>query len=73
MKRVLFICEDNRYSATTSTAGLTAGPGVSARANALADGHRPSCHRPIAKTPKSVCEPAERVVPLRHRLGREHP
>lgn len=32
---VLFICEDNRYSATTSTAGLTAGPGVSARANAL--------------------------------------
>lgn len=32
---VLFICEDNRYSATTSTTGLTAGPGVSARANAL--------------------------------------
>ena len=32
---VLFICEDNQYSATTSTAGLTAGPGVSARANAL--------------------------------------
>jgi pyruvate dehydrogenase E1 component alpha subunit len=32
---VLFICEDNRYSATTSTAGLTAGPGVAARANAL--------------------------------------
>ena len=32
---VLFICEDNKYSATTSTAGLTAGPGVAARANAL--------------------------------------
>lgn len=32
---VLFICEDNKYSATTSTAGLTAGPGVSARALAL--------------------------------------
>lgn len=32
---VLFICEDNQYSATTSTAGLTAGPGVSARAHAL--------------------------------------
>lgn len=32
---VLFICEDNRYSATSSTAGLTAGPGVCARANAL--------------------------------------
>jgi len=32
---VLFICEDNRYSATTSTAGLTAGPGVAARAIAL--------------------------------------
>ncbi|QIM51307.1 thiamine pyrophosphate-dependent dehydrogenase E1 component subunit alpha [Hydrogenophaga crocea] len=32
---VLFVCEDNRYSATTSTAGLTAGPGVAARANAL--------------------------------------
>ena len=32
---VLFICEDNRFSATSSTAGLTAGPGVCARANAL--------------------------------------
>lgn len=32
---VLFVCEDNRYSATTSTAGLTAGPGVAARAHAL--------------------------------------
>lgn len=32
---VLFICEDNKFSATTSTAGLTAGPGVAARALAL--------------------------------------
>jgi pyruvate dehydrogenase E1 component alpha subunit len=32
---VLLICEDNKYSATTSTAGLTAGPGVAARALAL--------------------------------------
>ena len=32
---VLFVCEDNRYSATTATAGLTAGPGVAARALAL--------------------------------------
>jgi acetoin:2,6-dichlorophenolindophenol oxidoreductase subunit alpha len=32
---VLFVCEDNKYSATTSTAGLTAGPGVAARALAL--------------------------------------
>lgn len=32
---VLFVCEDNRYSATTATAGLSAGPGVAARAAAL--------------------------------------
>jgi len=32
---VLFVCEDNRFSATTSTAGLTAGPGVVARAASL--------------------------------------
>ena len=32
---VLFICEDNRYSATTATAGLSAGPGALARAEAL--------------------------------------
>src|SRR5690606_10927866 len=32
---VLFVCEDNKFSATTSTAGLTAGPGVAARALAL--------------------------------------
>ena len=33
---VLFVCEDNRISATTPTAPMTAGPGVSARAEALA-------------------------------------
>jgi pyruvate dehydrogenase E1 component alpha subunit len=33
---VLFICEDNRISATTPTGAMTAGPGVSARAQALA-------------------------------------
>lgn len=32
---VLFICEDNRYSATTATSGLTAGPGVAARSESL--------------------------------------
>jgi len=32
---VLFVCEDNRYSATTATASLSAGPGVAARALAL--------------------------------------
>jgi len=32
---VLFICEDNRFSATTRTGTLTAGPGVIARAEAL--------------------------------------
>jgi acetoin:2,6-dichlorophenolindophenol oxidoreductase subunit alpha len=32
---VLFICEDNRFSATTRTGKLTAGPGVLARAQAL--------------------------------------
>lgn len=32
---VLFICEDNRFSATTSTGKLTAGPGVLARAESL--------------------------------------
>ena len=32
---VLFVCEDNRYSATTATSGLSAGPGVLARAEAL--------------------------------------
>ena len=32
---VLFICEDNRFSATTRTGTLTAGPGVLARAEAL--------------------------------------
>jgi TPP-dependent pyruvate/acetoin dehydrogenase alpha subunit len=32
---VLFVCEDNRYSATTATSGLTAGPGVVARGESL--------------------------------------
>ncbi|MEO5771758.1 MAG: thiamine pyrophosphate-dependent dehydrogenase E1 component subunit alpha, partial [Burkholderiaceae bacterium] len=32
---VLFVCEDNRISATTPTAAMTAGDGVSARAHAL--------------------------------------
>lgn len=32
---VLFICEDNRFSATTRTGKLTAGPGVLARAESL--------------------------------------
>lgn len=32
---VLFICEDNRYSATSDTASLSAGPGVLARAVSL--------------------------------------
>lgn len=32
---VLFVCEDNRISATTATAPMTAGEGVSARARAL--------------------------------------
>jgi pyruvate dehydrogenase E1 component alpha subunit len=32
---VLFVCEDNRYSATSDTASLSAGPGVLARAEAL--------------------------------------
>ena len=32
---VLFVCEDNRISATTPTAAMTAGEGVSARAQAL--------------------------------------
>lgn len=33
---VLFVCEDNRISATTPTGSMTAGEGVSARARALA-------------------------------------
>ena len=32
---VLFVCEDNRYSATTSTHTMTAGPGALARSQAL--------------------------------------
>jgi pyruvate dehydrogenase E1 component alpha subunit len=32
---VLFICEDNRYSATTPTRKMTAGPGALARAQAM--------------------------------------
>jgi len=32
---VLFVCEDNRFSATTPTRALTAGPGALARAEAL--------------------------------------
>ncbi len=32
---VLFVCEDNRWSATTATRTLTAGPGITARAQAL--------------------------------------
>src|SRR6185503_11564525 len=32
---VLFVCEDNGYSATTSTAQLTAGEGVAARSEAI--------------------------------------
>ncbi|MEO1687488.1 MAG: thiamine pyrophosphate-dependent dehydrogenase E1 component subunit alpha, partial [Pseudomonadota bacterium] len=32
---ILFVCEDNRYSATTRTADATSGPGPAARAEAL--------------------------------------
>ena len=32
---VLFVCEDNRWSSTTSTGAFTAGPGAAARAAAL--------------------------------------
>jgi pyruvate dehydrogenase E1 component alpha subunit len=32
---VLFVCEDNRYSATTDTAEMTAGDGAAARARAI--------------------------------------
>lgn len=32
---VLFVCEDNRWAATTATASVTAGPGVCARAESL--------------------------------------
>jgi len=32
---ILFVCEDNRYSASTLTASMTAGPGVAERARAL--------------------------------------
>jgi pyruvate dehydrogenase E1 component alpha subunit len=32
---VLFVCEDNRISATTASAPMTAGPGASARASAM--------------------------------------
>ena len=32
---VLFVCEDNRWSATTATAALTAGAGAAARAEAI--------------------------------------
>jgi pyruvate dehydrogenase E1 component alpha subunit len=32
---VLFVCEDNRWAATTATATMTAGPGIAARAEAL--------------------------------------
>ncbi len=32
---ILFVCEDNQYSATTKTSAMTGGPGVAARAEAL--------------------------------------
>lgn len=32
---ILFVCEDNQYSATTKTQNVTAGPGVTARAQSL--------------------------------------
>lgn len=32
---ILFVCEDNQYSATTKTKSVTGGPGVAARAEAL--------------------------------------
>ena len=32
---ILFVCEDNQYSATTRTSSVTGGPGVAARAEAL--------------------------------------
>jgi pyruvate dehydrogenase E1 component alpha subunit len=32
---VLFVCEDNRYSATTATAAMTGGEGAAARAHAM--------------------------------------
>jgi pyruvate dehydrogenase E1 component alpha subunit len=33
--RVLFVCEDNRWAATTPSATMTAGPGIASRAEAL--------------------------------------
>jgi pyruvate dehydrogenase E1 component alpha subunit len=38
---VLFVCEDNRYSATTSTAEMTGGDGAAARAAAIGVPGRP--------------------------------
>lgn len=35
MLPILFVCEDNRYSATTATEAMTGGEGAAARANAI--------------------------------------
>jgi pyruvate dehydrogenase E1 component alpha subunit len=54
---VLFVCEDNRYSATTDTAQMTAGEGAAARARAIG-------------VPAEACDgnDVEAVAALAHRL-----
>ncbi len=56
---ILFVCEDNRYSASTLTSEMTSGPGVADRARALGlrstqvDGNDVSV---VADTATEVCE-----------------
>ena len=71
---VLFVCEDNRISATTPTAPMTAGEGVSARAQALSvpgvriDGNDVEAVDAAAR--RCVDEIRAGGGPQRHRVGR---
>ena len=61
---VLFVCEDNRYSATTSTEAMTAGPGALARAPG--DRHpRPGVRRQRCGSGGCRCSGAARPHPAR--------
>lgn len=55
---VLFVCEDNRWSSTSSTHELTAGPGVVARSTALGV----PAERVDGNDVEAVCSLTERLV-----------
>ncbi len=57
---VLFVCEDNRWSATTATGPMTGGAGASARAEALGI----AAQQVDGNDVRAVCDAAAALVPV---------